>query len=141
MKKFRKISALMLALVLVCTLAATAFAATSRAVEEVTSGGSTVYESGTIDKLSVSGAVNVNEGERMDSFKIVIDYSYIQVGTTSTIIQDSYQTTAYEARSHSGSKTLNGFTCKNMVHATYSFRVGIPSEGNFNSTPFTLYYS
>jgi hypothetical protein len=138
-KSARKILSLVLTLVLICALAATAFAAASHSVEEETDSGLIITEHGSISTYSVSGEVSVDNGGRMNSLRVSIDYSYIQAGTTDTIIQESYSTTAYSNYVHSGSKTVYNTTCKKMVHATYMFRVEIPHEGAFNSTPFTLY--
>lgn len=140
-KSARRILSLALTLVLICALATAAFAATSHSVEEETSDGSIVCEYAAIDTRSVSGQVYVNDGERMNSLRISIAYSYIMAGTSSTIAQDTYTTTGYDTRSHSGTKTLDSDICSRMVHATYTFRAEIPYEGTFNSTPFTLYYS
>ena len=137
--KFRRILTLALTLVLICALTATAFAAASRTVEEETDSGITVIEEGSISNYSVSGEVYTDIGGRMTSLRISIDYSYIKAGTTDTIIQDSYSSTAYNQYEHSDSETLDGSKCKKMVHATYMFRLEIPNEDTFDSTPFTLY--
>lgn len=141
-KTLRRIFSLSLVLVLICAFATTSFAAAiTHDVEEETNGGSCVYEHASIDTRSVSGEVFVNGGEIMNRLQIVIDYSYIVPENNSTIEQDTYTTTAYNLRVHSGSKTLSATVCERMEHATYKFYADIPYEGSFSSTPFTLYNS
>lgn len=136
----RKILALVLTLVLICALATAAFAATTRAVDEETSGGSTVSEYASIDTCSVYGQVYVNDGERMNSLRVSITYTYQQTSAANSLKTLTHTTTGYDVRSHEGSVTLTSSECYKMKYAYYNFRAEIPSEGTFYSTPIQLTY-
>ena len=126
MKKFRKISALALALVLICALAVSAFAATG--TERNATCGSVVYTvrlEGTIDYATASVVV-YQSGTKNFSGSIVLDYVYCD----ETMVRPSNYVYASVTRvftkftvSTNGSRTVECPSGNVMIEASADYQI------------------
>ena len=144
MKKFRKVSALFLALALICALAATAFA--SSFALDFPVAGRTVSIAGNMSQWSVIGEIYVDDGfDTGELRRASVEFWYIKNngGTTSTVkwnttIVDSIYTghAAQAQKTFTASeKTTHKIVC--MSYAAESFRAYVPYKNGSGTVPFT----
>ena len=144
MKKFRKISALMLALALICALAATAFA--SSIALDFPVAGRMVNIAGSMSQYSVCGEIDVDGGvDTGELRRASVEFWYIKNngGSTSTVkwhttIVDSIYTghAAMAQKTFTASeKTAYNIVC--MSYAAESFRAYVPYENGSGTELFT----
>ena len=145
MKKFRKISALMLALALICALSASVFAASDSWVEMC--GSNEVEMEGTVNRYDASGTMYVNYIYGMSYAKISTTYTYYPMPAGSRPVTDTdsdsdyfYGTNAADAvRDYSTSVTPSG--CFSMIAVTYNFKMNLERIGTaFESAPHSIEY-
>ena len=144
MKLFRRIFALALAVVMICLLSASAFAATSYYVQEDYGTGSEaslveasaeISRYGTEGTLSVFYIDTVGHDLRMD-----IVLKYYPGGENATMVTKSYtQTSDY----YTDTFTFSDTSIFAMYNAKYTFRAVVPApygDQIFAPTPVTLEY-
>ena len=130
MKKiFRKITALLVAFMFICSCGVNAFAQSYTG--SYTSGGYVVNANYSINQKSTSGTAFLTNNGRLTQSSYLsasVDYCYhIMVGgriMSWTDTETDTKTNAYEA-----SVSVNDATIYSMVYATYTFVADIPSAG------------
>lgn len=146
MKKFRKISVLILALALICALAVTTFAATD--------GWSEVCESydvemeGTVNRQNASGTIYVNYIYGMSYARVDMTCTYYPMPAGSSAVTNDYYdydyfsdtSSAGATRSYSASVApAEGCFC--MIAVTYKFSMRLGRTGiAFESIPRSIEY-
>lgn len=144
MKKFRKISALMLALALICALAATAFATSFDLDFPVA--GRTVTVAGNMSQWSVIGEIYVDGGEDTgDLRRASVEFWYIKNNGASTstvkwnptIVDTIHTGHAAQAKKTftANEKTAYKIVC--MSYAAETFRAYVPYENGSGTELFT----
>ena len=145
MKKFRKISALMLALALICALSASVFAASDSWVEMC--GSNEVEMEGTVNRYDASGTMYVNYIYGMSYAKISTTCTYYPMPAGSRAVTHNYSDSDYfygtsaadAVRDYSISVTPSG--CFSMIAVTYNFKMNLERIGTaFESAPYSIEY-
>ena len=134
MKLFRRISALALALVLVCAFSASAFASTEHDYYEWYPFSDSenihalVYAD--IDRYETSGRMEMTNPNLVEQYLVIdLDYSYIDLETGATVMEDATRTST--ERSYVDiSKVYNSTLIVRMVNATYTFDANITNLSN-----------
>lgn len=144
MKKFRKISALMLALALICALAATAFA--SSFALDFPVAGRTVSIAGNMSQWSVIGEIYVDDGfDTGELRRASVEFWYIKnngaststVKWNTTIVDSIYAGHAAQVQKifTANEKTAYNIVC--MSYAAETFRAYVPYVNGSGTELFT----
>ena len=144
MKKFRRISSLLLALALICALAATAFA--SSFALDFPVAGRTVSIAGNMSQWSVIGEIYVDDGlDTGELRRASVELWYIKdngsststVKWNTTIVESIYSGRAAQAQKTftANEKTAYNIVC--MSYAAESFRAYVPYKNGSGTVPFT----
>lgn len=141
MKKFRKISSLILALVLICALASVAFAENKHHCnEEVTASGNLVTMDASITQYSVSGQIYVNDGAPMPYLYASVTYTYNVATIGGPAVTDTV--TGYGGNAHYAHATKEVTANISSMHsAVYNYKADIPGESSrYIGAPIILEY-
>ena len=142
MKKFRKISALMLALALICALSISAFAARTDSADEAFYRFD-AYANASIAQRSTSIAVSAEGSVTYARLDGTASCAYSYENASGVLITDSFTKDIYETDgAFSYTKGYTSATCSKMREATYYVAVDIQTDyGNYEFAPNSLVVS